>query len=146
MDKIVIYQNESDRQENKTEETVLSPKWWMIFKYKLAQTLIDERDGFTLIPALEWDQSAAHLVQHQRAVLYLQGTYSEGIRDIKDDFQFLAWESLKDSHTDPKGIEERNVDEENKNGQVAAKLFGEVKGETKVPRGSQEVSMEMAVG
>ncbi|KAK9041176.1 hypothetical protein V6N11_016291 [Hibiscus sabdariffa] len=55
----VIYLIESDRQENRTEENVLSPKWWMIFKYKLAQTLIDERDGFTLIPALEWGQSAA---------------------------------------------------------------------------------------
>ncbi|KAK8588591.1 hypothetical protein V6N12_023020 [Hibiscus sabdariffa] len=37
----------------------VSPKWWMIFKHKIAQTLIDERDGFTLIPALEWVQSAA---------------------------------------------------------------------------------------
>ncbi|KAL5539097.1 hypothetical protein UlMin_044182 [Ulmus minor] len=35
---------ELDRQEKKSEENALAPKWWISFKYKLPQTLIDEKD------------------------------------------------------------------------------------------------------
>ncbi|KAL0362538.1 UNVERIFIED_CONTAM: hypothetical protein Scaly_1209000 [Sesamum calycinum] len=40
-----VYLLELDRQENRTSENALAPKWWIPFKYKLVETLIDERDG-----------------------------------------------------------------------------------------------------
>ncbi|WOG98380.1 hypothetical protein DCAR_0417721 [Daucus carota subsp. sativus] len=102
-----VYLLELDRQENKTEENALAPKWWIPFKYKLSQTLIDERDGSIYGAILEWDRSAALadfiLIRPSgapRAVLVLRGTLlkSQTIRrDIQDDLRFLAWESLKGS-------------------------------------------------
>lgn len=102
-----VYLLELDRQENRKEENALAPKWWMTFKYKLSQTLIDERDGSIFGAVLEWDQSAALadfvLIRPSRApkaVLALRGTLLKGPtirRDIEDDLRFLAWESLKGS-------------------------------------------------
>lgn len=102
-----VYLLELDRQENRTEETALAPKWWIPFKYKLSQTLIDERDGSIFGAVLEWDRSSALadfiLVRPSgapRAILALRGTLlkSPTIKsDIKDDLRFLAWESLKGS-------------------------------------------------
>lgn len=98
---------ELDRQENRTEENGLAPKWWIPFKYKLTQTLIDERDGSIFGAILEWDRTAAlaDLVVIRpsgapRAVLALRGTLLKSLtfrRDIEDDLRFLAWESLKGS-------------------------------------------------
>ncbi|KAA8526200.1 hypothetical protein F0562_008061 [Nyssa sinensis] len=102
-----VYLLELDRQENRTEENALSPKWWIPFKYKLAKTLIDERDGSIFGAILEWDRSAALadfiLMRPSgapRAVLALRGTLLKSPtirRDIEDDLRFLAWESLKGS-------------------------------------------------
>lgn len=102
-----VYLLELDRQENRTEETALAAKWWVPFKYKLAQTLIDERDGSIFGAILEWDRSAAmaDLILMRpsgapRAVLTLRGTLLKSPtmrRDIEDDLRFLAWESLKGS-------------------------------------------------
>jgi hypothetical protein len=102
-----VYLLELDRQENRTEENALAPKWWLPFKYKLAQTLIDERDGSIFGAILEWDRSAAlaDLVLMRpsgapRSVLVLRGTLLKSPtirRDIEDDLRFLAWESLKGS-------------------------------------------------
>ncbi|XP_059452729.1 GDSL esterase/lipase At4g10955 isoform X2 [Corylus avellana] len=102
-----VYLLELDRQENRTEETALAPKWWLPFKYKLSQTLIDERDGSIFGAILEWDRSAAlaDLILMRpsgapRAVLVLRGTLLKSPtirRDIEDDLRFLAWESLKGS-------------------------------------------------
>lgn len=102
-----VYLLELDRQENRTEENALAPKWWVPFKYKLAQTLIDERDGSIFGAVLEWDRSAALadlvLIRPSgapRAVLALRGTLLKGPtmrRDIEDDLRFLAWESLRGS-------------------------------------------------
>lgn len=102
-----VYLLEIDRQENRTEENALAPKWWKPFKYKLAQTLVDERDGSIFGALLEWDRSAALadfiLIRPSgapRAVLALRGTLLKGPtirRDIEDDLRFLAWESLKGS-------------------------------------------------
>lgn len=98
---------ELDRQENRTKETALAPNWWIPFKYKLTQTLIDERDGSIFGAILEWDRSAAmaDLVLTRpsgapKAVLALRGTLLKSPtirRDIQDDLRFLAWESLKGS-------------------------------------------------
>lgn len=98
---------ELDRHENRTEETALAPKWWIPFKYRLVETLIDERDGSIYGALLEWDRSAALadfiLMRPSgapRAVLALRGTIlkSQTIRrDVADDLRFLAWESLKGS-------------------------------------------------
>ena len=98
---------ELDRQENRSEENALAPKWWMPFKYKLVQTLVDERDGSIFGAILEWDRSAALsdliLIRPSgapRAVLALRGTLLKSLtfrRDIEDDLRFLAWESLKGS-------------------------------------------------
>lgn len=98
---------ELDRQENRTEENALAPKWWTPFKYKLVETLIDERDGSIFGAILEWDRAAALsdfiLLRPSgapRACLALRGTLlkSQTIRrDIEDDLRFLAWESLKGS-------------------------------------------------
>ncbi|XP_010241295.1 PREDICTED: GDSL esterase/lipase At4g10955-like [Nelumbo nucifera] len=102
-----VYLLELDRQENKTEENGLAPNWWKPFKYKLAQTLIDERDGSIFGALLEWDRSAALsdfvLMRPSgapRAVLALRGTLLKSLtirRDLEDDLRFLAWESLKGS-------------------------------------------------
>ncbi|CAA0808663.1 alpha/beta-Hydrolases superfamily protein [Striga hermonthica] len=101
-----VYLLELDRQENRTDtEHALAPKWWTPFKYKLVQTLTDERDGSIFGAILEWDRSAALadfvLLRPSgapRAVLALRGTLLKGPtirRDIEDDLRFLTWESLK---------------------------------------------------
>ncbi|XP_062105734.1 GDSL esterase/lipase At4g10955 [Humulus lupulus] len=102
-----VYLLELDRQENRSEENALAPKWWIPFKYKLVQTLVDERDGSIFGAILEWDRSAALseliLIRPSgapRAVLALRGTLLKSLtfrRDIEDDLRFLAWESLKGS-------------------------------------------------
>ncbi|KAJ8638975.1 hypothetical protein MRB53_015669 [Persea americana] len=102
-----VYLLELDRQENKTEENSLAPKWWKPFKYKLTQTLVDERDGSIFGAIIEWDRSAAlsDLILMRpsgapRAVLALRGTLLKSPtirRDLQDDLRFLAWESLKGS-------------------------------------------------
>ena len=102
-----VYLLELDRQEKRGEENALAPKWWIPFKYKLAQTLIDERDGSIFGAILEWDRAAALsdliLIRPSgapRAVLALRGTLLKSPtirRDIEDDLRFLAWESLKGS-------------------------------------------------
>ncbi|WCJ24869.1 alpha/beta-Hydrolases superfamily protein [Euphorbia peplus] len=102
-----VYLLELDRQENRTQENALAPKWWTPFKYKLTQTLVDERDGSIFGAVLEWDRSAALadmiLIRPSgapKAVLALRGTLLKGPtmrRDIQDDLRFLAWESLKGS-------------------------------------------------
>ncbi|KAE8684652.1 golgi transport complex family protein [Hibiscus syriacus] len=99
--------NSSWSTENRTYENALAPKWWMTFKYKLTDTLIDERDESIFGAVLEWDQSAALadfvLIRPSgapKAVLVLRGTLLKGPtirRDIEDDLRFLAWESLKGS-------------------------------------------------
>ncbi|XP_047329095.1 GDSL esterase/lipase At4g10955-like isoform X2 [Impatiens glandulifera] len=50
-----VYLLELDRQEKRTKENSLAPKWWIPFKYKLTETLIDERDGSIFGAVLEWD-------------------------------------------------------------------------------------------
>lgn len=102
-----VYLLELDRQEKRTPENALAPKWWIPFKYKLVQTLVDERDGSIYGGILEWDRSAALadfvLMRPSgapRAVLALRGTLLKSPtirRDIEDDLRFLAWESLKGS-------------------------------------------------
>ncbi|CAM8958877.1 unnamed protein product [Rhodiola kirilowii] len=102
-----VYLLELDRQENRTDENALAPKWWLPFKYRLSKTLIDERDGSVFGAILEWDHSAAlaDLIPFRprgapRAVLTLRGTLlkkSTFKRDVQDDLRFLAWESLKGS-------------------------------------------------
>ncbi|XP_055824896.1 GDSL esterase/lipase At4g10955-like [Solanum dulcamara] len=102
-----VYLLELDRQENRTEQNALAPKWWIPFKYKLVETLKDERDGSIFGAILEWDRSAALtdfvLIRPSgapRAVLALRGTILKSQtmrRDIEDDLRFLAWESLKGS-------------------------------------------------
>ncbi|KAK7300160.1 hypothetical protein RJT34_10996 [Clitoria ternatea] len=102
-----VYLLELDRQENRTQGNVLAPNWWIPFKYKLKQTLIDERDGSVFGAILEWDRSAAlaDLIPIRpsgapRAVLALRGTLLKSPtmrRDIEDDLRFVAWESLKGS-------------------------------------------------
>ncbi|PSR95264.1 GDSL esterase/lipase [Actinidia chinensis var. chinensis] len=102
-----VYLLELDRQENRTEENALAPKWWIPFKYKITQTLVDERDGSIFGAILEWDRSAALadfiLIRPSgapRAVLALRGTLLKSPtirRDIEDDLRFLTWESLKGS-------------------------------------------------
>ncbi|KAF7123905.1 hypothetical protein RHSIM_Rhsim12G0008100 [Rhododendron simsii] len=102
-----VYLLELDRQENRTEQNALAPKWWIPFKYKLTRTLIDERDGSIFGAILEWDRAAA-LAEFilmrpsgaPKAVLALRGTLLKGPtirRDVEDDLRFLAWESLKGS-------------------------------------------------
>ncbi|XP_054799268.1 GDSL esterase/lipase At4g10955-like [Prosopis cineraria] len=102
-----VYLLELDKQENRTKENALAPNWWIPFKYKLTQTLIDERDGSIFGAIFEWDQRAAMadllLARPSgapRAVLALRGTLLKTPtirRDIEDDLRFLAWESLKGS-------------------------------------------------
>ncbi|VFQ85599.1 unnamed protein product [Cuscuta campestris] len=102
-----VYLLELDRQEKRGEETGLAPKWWRPFKYRLVQTLVDERDGSIFGAVLEWDRAAAlaDLVFMRprgapTAVVALRGTLLKGPtirRDVEDDLRFLAWESLKGS-------------------------------------------------
>ncbi|KAG6507532.1 GDSL esterase/lipase At4g10955-like [Zingiber officinale] len=102
-----VYLLELDRQEKRNAENGLAPKWWKTFKYKLTQTLEDERDGSIYGAVLEWDRSAAlsDLILMRpagapRAVLALRGTLLKSPtirRDLEDDLRFLAWESLKGS-------------------------------------------------
>ncbi|XP_047169334.1 GDSL esterase/lipase At4g10955-like [Vigna umbellata] len=102
-----VYLVELDRQENRSPENALAPNWWIPFKYKLTQTLIDERDGSIFGAILEWDRAAAMadlvLIRPSgapKAVLALRGTLLKSPtmrRDIEDDLRFLAWESLKGS-------------------------------------------------
>ncbi|PWA72852.1 alpha/Beta hydrolase fold protein [Artemisia annua] len=102
-----VYLLELDRQEKRSQENALAPKWFIPFKYKLSKTLIDERDGSIYGAILEWDRSAALsdfiLIRPScapRAVLALRGTLLKGPtlrRDIEDDLRFLAWESLRGS-------------------------------------------------
>ncbi|KAJ0051676.1 hypothetical protein Pint_01398 [Pistacia integerrima] len=102
-----VYLLELDRQENRTEANALAAKWWIPFRYKLAQTLVDERDGSIYGAILEWDRSAAMadlvLIRPSgapKAVLALRGTLLKSStirRDVEDDLRFFAWESLKGS-------------------------------------------------
>ncbi|CAI9784344.1 unnamed protein product [Fraxinus pennsylvanica] len=102
-----VYLLELDRQEYRTGENALAPKWWIPFKYKLVETLVDERDGSIFGAILEWDRAAALaefvLIRPNgapRAVLALRGTLLKSLtirRDIEDDLRFLALESLKGS-------------------------------------------------
>ncbi|CAN0897325.1 GDSL esterase/lipase At4g10955 [Linum grandiflorum] len=102
-----VYLLELDRQENRTPDNALAPTWWTRFKYRLTQTLTDERDGSIFGAIFEWDRSAAvsdmifvRPSGAPRAVLALRGTLLKGPtmrRDIEDDLRFLAWESLKGS-------------------------------------------------
>ncbi|KAK4344608.1 hypothetical protein RND71_034784 [Anisodus tanguticus] len=80
-----VYLLEIDRQENRTEENALAPKWLIPFKYKSAAL-----SDFVLIRP-----SGA-----PRAVVAFRGTLLKSQtmrRDIEDDLLFLAWESLKGS-------------------------------------------------
>jgi hypothetical protein len=79
-----VYLLELDRQDQKGEEDDLAPKWWKPFKYKVTQTLVDERDGSIYGAMLEWDRSSALsdfiLIRPSgapRAVLALRGTLLE---------------------------------------------------------------------
>lgn len=102
-----VYLLELDRQENRTDQTALAPKWWKPFKFKLTKTLVDQRDGSIYGAVLEWDRSAAMadfvLLRPSgapRAVLALRGTLLKTPtirRDLEDDLRFLTWESLKGS-------------------------------------------------
>ncbi|KAI3836201.1 hypothetical protein MKX03_028180, partial [Papaver bracteatum] len=86
-----VYLLELDRQENRTPETALAPKWWKPFKYKLSQTLIDGRDGSIFGAVLEWDSFAVMRPSGApKAVLALRGTLLKGPtirRDIEDDLR-----------------------------------------------------------
>ncbi|KAL5222819.1 hypothetical protein ABZP36_027532 [Zizania latifolia] len=102
-----VYLLELDRQDQKGEEDGLAPKWWKPFKYKVTQTLVDERDGSIYGAVLEWDRYSALsdliLIRPSgapRAVLALRGTLLQKPtikRDLQDDLRFLVWESLKGS-------------------------------------------------
>lgn len=102
-----VYFLELDRQENRTKENSLAPAFWIPFKYKPTQILIDERDGSIFGAIFEWDRSAAlsefkpfKPIGAPRAVLALRGTlirFPTMRRDFEDDFRFVAWECLKDS-------------------------------------------------
>ncbi|KAK7300159.1 hypothetical protein RJT34_10995 [Clitoria ternatea] len=102
-----VYLLELDRQENRTQENALAPSWWKPFKYKLTQTLIDERDGSIFGAIFEWDRSAALADMlpirprgAPKAVLALRGTLLRSPtrrRDIEDDIRFATWENLNGS-------------------------------------------------
>ncbi|KAH9611725.1 hypothetical protein KSS87_003340 [Heliosperma pusillum] len=101
------YLLELDRQENRPAETAIAPMWWLPFKYKLTETLFDERDGSIFGAILEWDRSAAlanfilkRPSEAPKAVLALRGTLLKSCtirRDLTDDLRYLTWESLKGS-------------------------------------------------
>ncbi|XP_004491322.1 uncharacterized protein [Cicer arietinum] len=102
-----VYLLELDRQENRTKENSLAPDFWIPFKYKPTQTLIDERDGSIFGAIFEFDRFASlselkpfKPIGAPRAVLALRGTLIRlptMRRDFEDDLRFAAWESLKDS-------------------------------------------------
>ncbi|GAU12331.1 hypothetical protein TSUD_252820 [Trifolium subterraneum] len=102
-----VYLLEQDRQKNRTQENSLASNYWIPYKYKPTQILVDERDGSIFGAIFEWDRSAAlsefkpfKPIGAPRAVLALRGTlirYPTMRRDFEDDFRFVAWESLKDS-------------------------------------------------
>ncbi|KAL6614777.1 hypothetical protein ACP70R_037047 [Stipagrostis hirtigluma subsp. patula] len=101
------YLLELDRQEKRDERTGLAPQWWRPFKYRLAQVLVDERDGSFYGVVLEWDRQAAlssyvpfRPAGAPAAVVALRGTLLKTptvTRDVVDDLRFLAWDSLKGS-------------------------------------------------
>uniref|UniRef100_A0A0E0JM49 Fungal lipase-like domain-containing protein n=1 Tax=Oryza punctata TaxID=4537 RepID=A0A0E0JM49_ORYPU len=102
-----VYLLELDRQEKRDERTGLAPQWWRPFKYRLAQVLVDERDGSVYGAVLEWDRQAAlydyipfRPTGAPAAVVALRGTLLKAPtfrRDVTDDLRFLAWDSLKGS-------------------------------------------------
>ncbi|TVU35616.1 hypothetical protein EJB05_17515 [Eragrostis curvula] len=102
-----VYLMELDRQEKRDERTGLAPQWWRPFKYRLAQPLVDERDGSVYGAVLEWDRQAAlsgyvpfRPAGAPAAVVALRGTLLRAAtarRDVTDDLRFLAWDSLKGS-------------------------------------------------
>ncbi|CAO1948389.1 unnamed protein product [Urochloa humidicola] len=108
-----VYLLELDRQENRDARTGLAPQWWRHFSYRLAEPLVDERDGSIYGAVLEWDGHgralallAGYAPQLLRpagapaAVVALRGTLLSGAtlrRDVTDDLRFLAWDSLKGS-------------------------------------------------
>ncbi|XP_040381660.1 GDSL esterase/lipase At4g10955-like [Oryza brachyantha] len=102
-----VYLLELDRQEKRDERTGLAPQWWRAFKYRLAQALVDERDGSIYGAVLEWDRLAAlsdyipfRPTGAPAAVVALRGTLLTTPtfrRDVYDDLRFLAWDSLKGS-------------------------------------------------
>ncbi|KAF0902969.1 hypothetical protein E2562_022608 [Oryza meyeriana var. granulata] len=102
-----VYLLELDRQEKRDERTGLAPQWWRPFKYRLAQVLVDERDGSVYGAVLEWDRQAAlsdyipfRPTCAPAAVVALRGTLLRTPtfrRDVTDDLRFLAWDSLKGS-------------------------------------------------
>uniref|UniRef100_A0A0D9YCV3 Fungal lipase-like domain-containing protein n=1 Tax=Oryza glumipatula TaxID=40148 RepID=A0A0D9YCV3_9ORYZ len=103
-----VYLLELDRQERRDERTgALAPQWWRPFKYRLAQALVDERDGSVYGAVLEWDRQAAlcdyipfRPAGAPAAVVALRGTLLRAPtfrRDVTDDLRFLAWDSLKGS-------------------------------------------------
>ncbi|KAG8055939.1 hypothetical protein GUJ93_ZPchr0001g33204 [Zizania palustris] len=102
-----VYLLELDRQEKRDELTGLAPQWWRPFKYRLAQVLVDDRDGSIYGAVLEWDRQAAlsdyilfRPTGAPAAVVALRGTLLKAAtfrRDVQDDLRFLAWDSLKGS-------------------------------------------------
>ncbi|CAN4104414.1 unnamed protein product [Withania somnifera] len=97
-----VYLLELDRQENRTEQNALSPKWCIPFKYKLVKTLRDERDGSIFGAILEWDRSAALadfvLIRPSgapRAVLALRGTILKSPTMRRD---IAALKTIADKH------------------------------------------------
>ncbi|KAL5229023.1 hypothetical protein ABZP36_017288 [Zizania latifolia] len=102
-----VYLLELDRQEKRDELTGLAPQWWRPFKYRLAQVLVDERDGSIYGAVLEWDRQAAlsdyilfRPTGAPAAVVALRGTLLKAAtfrRDVQEDLRFLAWDSLKGS-------------------------------------------------
>ncbi|KAG2590659.1 GDSL esterase/lipase At4g10955-like [Panicum virgatum] len=102
-----VYLLELDRQDKRDERTGLAPQWWRHFMYRLAETLVDERDGSIYGAVLEWDRQALlagyapfRPAGAPAAVVALRGTLLSGAtfrRDVVDDLRFLAWDSLKGS-------------------------------------------------
>ncbi|KAL7129214.1 hypothetical protein ABFS83_13G049800 [Erythranthe nasuta] len=102
-----VYVLEHDRQEKRTDKAdAVAPEWWTPFKYKLLETLIDQRDGSIFGAIFKWSRSAAlsslgiRPSGAPKAVLALRGTLLKGPtirRDIGDDLRFFTWETLKGS-------------------------------------------------
>ncbi|KAK6120667.1 hypothetical protein DH2020_045588 [Rehmannia glutinosa] len=102
-----VYLLELDRQENRTNENALAPKWWTPYKYKLVETLIDEARRINIRCNTRMGSccSLSGFVPMRpngapRAVLAFRGTLLKSPtirRDIEDDLRLLAWESLKGS-------------------------------------------------
>ncbi|RLM94091.1 GDSL esterase/lipase [Panicum miliaceum] len=102
-----VYLLELDRQDKRDERTGLAPQWWRHFMYRLAQTLVDERDGSIYGAVLEWDRQALlagyapfRPAGAPAAVVALRGKLLSGATfrgDVVDDLRFLAWDSLKGS-------------------------------------------------